>query len=497
LLIFSILRSAFNLKQADGYQSKKLLYYLHKSEIVKHIPYFSKQSKSRFLILRFKVLTLIINALNYQSIFVQKLIYKTSIMAKSILFRNYPWLFSLTITFLLLSSCGLLATSNQEAEKIWVGTWGTAPQLVEPHNMPPEPGLTNNSLRQVVRVSIGGDTLRFKFSNEFSTSPVTMKSVQIAVSTGGHTIDGSTNKELKFNGIPEVTMNEGEAVLSDPVAFELEPRMDVAITVYYGQTSETVTGHPGSRTTSFILPGNLPSNTDFSESVKTDRWYNINRIDVLAPPPAATIAILGNSITDGRGSITNEQNRWPDILSEQLLKNPETQHIGVLNMGIGGNAVLRGGLGPTGISRFERDILDQPGVKWAIIYHGVNDIGGVRTAEAAKTRANGLIDAYRQMIEKAKQRDIRIFGATIMPFKGNGYYNEHSERCRQLVNDWIRNSGIFDAVIDFDKVLQSPDDPTRIISSYQNDGLHPDATGYKKMGESVDLRIFTGASSEP
>jgi lysophospholipase L1-like esterase len=391
----------------------------------------------------------------------------------------------------LLGSCGFIGASRPQAEKNWVGTWGTAPQLVETHNMPPEPGLTHNSLRQVVRVSIGGDTIRVKFSNEFSLSPVTMKSVQIAVSTGGHTIDEKTSRDLTFGGSTEVSMDPGAAVTSDPIAFPLKPRMDLAITIYYGQTSQTITGHPGSRTTSYILEGNDAAITDFSNAVSTDRWYNINRIDVLAPEPAACVAILGNSITDGRGSVTNEQNRWPDILSEELLRNPHTAHIGILNMGIGGNAVLSGGLGPTGLNRYERDILNQPGVKWVIIYHGVNDIGGVRTAEAATAKANALIFAYKKMINDARQQNIQVFGATIMPFKGNSYYNEYSDLCRNSVNHWIRNSGAFDAVIDFDRILRSPDDPTRIISSFQNDGLHPDAAGYKKMGESIDLKIFT------
>ncbi|MGB2867616.1 MAG: hypothetical protein WBD36_04140 [Bacteroidota bacterium] len=186
----------------------------------------------------------------------------------------------------------------------WVGTWSTAPQLVEPGNMPPSPGLTNNSLRQVVRVSIGGDTIRVKFSNEFSTSAVTMNSVQIAVSTGGNAIDISTNKELKFNGNSQVSMNAGVAVTSDPIAFALTPRMDVAITIYFGQTSASVTGHPGSRTTSYIIAGNTTTTTDFTGAVTTDHWYNINTIDVLAPSTAACVAILGNSITDGRGSTT-------------------------------------------------------------------------------------------------------------------------------------------------------------------------------------------------
>jgi len=403
---------------------------------------------------------------------------------------NHCLFFAIFTSYLLLSSCSLLGQKNIDTEKKWVGTWATAPQLVEPHNMPPEPGLTNNSLRQIVRVSIGGDTLRIKFSNEFSTSPVTMKSVQIAVSTGENTINLSTNKELTFGGNAEITMDAGSAVTSDPVAFRLEPRMDVAITIYYGQTSETTTGHPGSRTTSYLLAGNSTAITDFTGAVPTDHWYNINTIDVLASSQAACVAILGNSITDGRGSITNQQNRWPDMFSESLLKNPETQHIGVLNMGIGGNAVLAGGLGPTGIKRYERDILNQSGIRWAIIYHGVNDIGGVKNAEAAETTANKLIAAYKLMITDAHNRKIRIFGATILPFKGNSYYNEHSELCRNTVNDWIRNSGQFDAVIDFDKVMRSPDDSTRLVSTYQNDGLHPDAASYKKMGESIDVNLF-------
>lgn len=414
-------------------------------------------------------------------------------MFKTFFLKFYLCLFSVIVASLVvLTSCGLNEQSNTDSEKKWVGTWATAPQLVEPGNMPPAPGLNNNSLRQVVRVSIGGNSIRVKFSNEFSSSPVTMKSVQIAVSTGGHTINVATNKNLKFNGNPEVTMNAWMAVISDPIGFSLEPRMDVAITIYYGETSATVTGHPGSRTTSYVLSGNTTSNVNFSGAVQTDHWYNINRIDVLATSPAACVAILGNSITDGRGSITNQQNRWPDIFSESLLKNTETNHIGVLNMGIGGNAVLAGGLGPTGISRYERDILNQPGIKWAVIYHGVNDIGGVNTAQAATTKANDLIAAYKQMIIYAHQQGIRVFGGTILPFNGNSYYNVHSDLCRNDVNDWIRNSEWFDGVIDFDVVMRNPDDISRLISSYQNDGLHPDAAGYKKMGESVDVNLFIG-----
>jgi lysophospholipase L1-like esterase len=414
------------------------------------------------------------------------------------LHRLFKTLAVLTIVLLIIiffSFCysGPIGTSS--SEKKWVGTWSTAPQLVEPGNMPPSPGLTNNSLRQVVRVSIGGNTLRVRFSNEFSLSAVTIKSVQIAVSTGGNTINVSTNKELKFNGNSEVTMNAGVAVTSDSIAFNLTPRMDLAITIYYGQTSSSVTGHPGSRTTSYILVGNTTTTTDFTGAVMTDHWYNINAIDVIAPSTAACVAILGNSITDGRGSITNMQNRWTDVFSESLLKDSSTQQIGVLNLGIGGNCVLTGGLGPTGVSRYERDILNQQGVRWAVVFEGVNDIGGVTSADAVTTTTNNLIAAYKQMIIKAHTKNIRIYGCTILPFNGNSYYNQYSELCRNTINQWIRTKGNYDGFIDLDKVMRNPQDTTRLVSTYQNDGLHPDAAGYKTMGESIDLNLFAGSDT--
>jgi lysophospholipase L1-like esterase len=384
----------------------------------------------------------------------------------------------------------LSAQAGSGTKKKWVGTWSTGVQLVETRNNPPSPGLTGNSLRQVVRVSIGGESLRVKFSNEYSKSPVTMHSVQIAASAGGNVINQSTNKVLTFNGKKEVTMAPGAVITSDPVKFKLQSRMDVALTIYFGDTSPDITGHPGSRTNSFLLAGNNPSQTDFSGSVITEHWYVINGIDVQAPSKASCVAILGNSITDGRGSTTNMQNRWPDLLSERLLANPATSQVGVLNLGIGGNCVLKDCLGTAGIVRYERDILNQSGVKSIIIFEGVNDIGGVRTADAATSVASGLIAAYKMMIDSAHSRGLKIYGATITPFKGNGYFNQYSEVCRNEVNEWIRSSGRFDAVFDFDKVVRNPEDTTSLVSSNQNDGLHPDLQGFRKMADCIDLKLF-------
>jgi lysophospholipase L1-like esterase len=376
--------------------------------------------------------------------------------------------------------------------KVWVGTWATAPQLVEPNNMPPAPGLNNNTLRQVVCVSIGGKCLRVRFSNEFSKSPTTIKAVQIAVSKGTGTIDESTVKGLKFEGETEVKMAPGAVVVSDPVWFDLEPRMEVAITISFGETSSDITGHPGSRTTSYILPGNHSlAETDFTDAVKTDHWYLINGIDVKAPEPAAAIAILGNSITDGRGSGTNKQNRWPDILAQRLLENNATKHIGVLNMGIGGNCVLRGGLGPTALDRFERDILKQHGVRWLIIMEGVNDLGSTRDSVQASQIAKDLITAYDKMIGEAHAQGIKVYGATITPIKNSFYYTDYRDLARNSVNEWIRTSGHFDAVIDFDKAVRNPEDTLTILpEAHSGDYLHPNETGYSIMGEAIDLTLF-------
>lgn len=257
-----------------------------------------------------------------------------------------------------------ITSCNLSAQEHWVGTWGTAGQLAESHNNPPSPGLGNNSFRQIVQVSIGGETARLQLTNEFSNASTEILAVELAhAKTAGSSseIDESTTVSLTFNGKSGVTMSPGTTVVSDPVKFPMGPRQNVAITIHYGNASSTsVSGHPGSRTTSYIAKGNT---NDFSNATRTDHWYNIKGIDVLADAEAGAVAILGNSITDGRGSTTNQQNRWADVLSRRLLANEATKNVAVLNMGIGGNCMLAGGLGPTGSSRYRRDLLEQAGVK--------------------------------------------------------------------------------------------------------------------------------------
>jgi len=392
------------------------------------------------------------------------------------------------ILVLAIAICGSLlptvatAATTADSTKHWVGTWSAAPYLVEAGNMPPSPGLANNTLRQVVRVSIGGDTIRLKLSNVNNSTAVTLKSVNVAVSKSGSVIDASTLKALSFDGSASATMSAGGSVTSDPIAFKLTPSMRVAITIQYGATSSNMTGHVGSRTNSYILAGDKSTSADFAGSVSTPHWYSINTIDVLSDKSTAAVAIIGNSITDGYGLTPDLQNRWTDVFSEALLANPATKNVGVLNMGIGATNVLGSGQ-TTGNMRFQRDVLEQSGLKWVVIFYGVNDIGGGASSAS-------LIDGLKKMVTAAKAKGLKVYGGTITPFNGNGYYSAAHETVRNAVNDWIRTSGTYDGVIDFDKAIRDPANLSKMKAALSNDWLHPNTDGYKAMGQSVDLKLF-------
>lgn len=392
---------------------------------------------------------------------------------------------------LLLNSCNKPEIENPSNPTIWIGTWGTAQQLVEPHNIPPKPGLSNNTLRQVVRVSIGGDRLRMSFSNEFSTSPVILREVHIAALAEGSTIDPDTDVALKFDDKSEVTIVPGGTVTSDPFTFALKPLSNIAITIYFGDTSPDVTGHPGSRTTSYLQPGNMVTLVDLPDAVQTDHWYIIDSIDVMGSETMNAVVVLGDFISDGRGSGTNRQNRWPDELAKRFQGNPETSNVAVLNMGIGGNCVLHDCLGPTAIARFEGDVLRQNRVRWLIILEGINDIGQIQGAEDSAKVAKSLIAAYEQMIDLAHAKGILVYGATLMPFGGSFYDSKWRESARQTVNNWIRKSGRFNAVIDLDKALEDHDNPLHMLPvADTGDHLHPNEIGHRMMAEAVDLKFF-------
>ena len=278
-------------------------------------------------------------------------------------------------------------------------------------------------------------------------------------------------------------------IFSDPIDFDLAPLSDVAVTIYFHETPRGVTGHPGSRATSFLAESNAVSAAQLPAAARLLHWYVLTGVDVLAKNSAAAVVALGDSITDGHGSENDKNNRWPDNLANRLQANAGARNVAVLNEGIGGNAVLRGGLGPTALSRFERDVLGQESVRWLIVLEGVNDIGGSRGTNS--TVAQDLIAAFQNLVDKAHAKKIRVFGTTILPFGGSSYASPAHEAARQTVNEWIRTSGKFDAVIDFDAAVRDPQNPARLLRAADSgDHLHPSVKGYRMMADAIDLKLF-------
>jgi lysophospholipase L1-like esterase len=395
------------------------------------------------------------------------------------------------------------ATQARDAQsERWVGTWATSQQLVEPQNLPPAGAFTDTTLRQIVRVSIGGRRLRVRVSNAFGNKELTLGSVRIARAAGGSAIRPDSDRAVTFSGRPSVVIPIGALVVSDPVDFDLAPLSDVAISIRVQGAPTDVTGHPGSRTTSFFQAGDAMTASALPDAVRVEHWYFVAGIDVVAGPDAAAVVVLGDSITDGRGSTTDGNDRWTDHLARRLQAAPATRQVAVLNHGIGGNRLLTHGLGPNALARLDRDVLAQPGVRWLVVLEAINDIGARWTALEEGLQpagADDIIFAYEQIIDRAHARGILVYGATIMPFDGftfMNYYTLQGEADRQRVNEWIRTSGRFDGVIDFDRVTRDPEQPSRLSAAVDGgDHLHPSAAGYRIMADAVDLALFAAPPS--
>lgn len=374
------------------------------------------------------------------------------------------------------SALALLAAIGLQAQTKWTATWATAIEAPLAESDMPKTSMTNSTLRQVIHVSIGGEKLRLQLSNEKSRQPVEIKSVYIADTDGGKAIDAKTAKYLTFNGSRSATIEPGKAVYTDVAQYKLKPLQRLSVTISYGNTPVKATTHRGSRTTSYLAQGEVAPKADFAEVEKFEHWYSIAALEVEAPASTRCIACLGNSITDGRGTTTDAQNRWTDVLAEQL-----GGKVAVINLGIGGNCVIRGGLSAPASERFDRDILAQQGVTDLIIFEGVNDLSGIKDDGAETVR--WLKKFYRLFAKKAKEKGMRVYGGTIMPFKNSFAYSETHEKARQEVNQWIRTAPDYDGVIDFDKATADPADPEALMENLQSDWLHPNADGYKVMGE--------------
>ena len=377
------------------------------------------------------------------------------------------------------------ALSTYSLAQNWVGTWATAPQTVVRSFMPYNNCMTNRSVRQVVKVSIGGDVIRLKLSNIYSMQPVEIRSIYIAHAKDSFDIDAKTAQYFKFGNSYKTVIPAGKQIVSDALKFNLRNLERVAITINYTSAPEIPTVHMGSRTTSYIMKGVTNAHSNFEKAFRENHWYNISGIDVYTMSNnMSAIAIIGNSITDGKCSTDNAQNRWPDVMSEMLQLKHKITNQGVLNLGIGNNRVtVPGGFGALAKERFDRDILMQNGVKKVIIFEGVNDIGAARSG-SSETVARQIIESIQGMMKKAKARKMKVYLGTITPFKGAGYYTHFHEAARLYVNDWIRSQAKnVDGILDFAKLLQDPNDDRRMKREYaSNDWLHPNPTGYKAMG---------------
>ena len=377
------------------------------------------------------------------------------------------------------------ALSTYSLAQNWVGTWATAPQTVVKSFMPYNNCMINRSVRQVVKVSIGGDVIRLKLSNIYSMQPVEIRSIYIAHAKDSSDIDAKTAQYFKFGNSYKTVIPAGKQIVSDALKFNLRNLERVAITINYTSAPEIPTVHMGSRTTSYIMKGVTNAHSNFEKAFRENHWYNISGIDVYTMSNnMSAIAIIGNSITDGKCSTDNAQNRWPDVMSEMLQLKHKITNQGVLNLGIGNNRItVPGGFGALAKERFDRDILMQSGVKKVVIFEGVNDIGAARSG-SSETVARQIIESIQGMMKKAKARKMKVYLGTITPFKGAGYYTHFHEAARLYVNDWIRSQAKnVDGILDFAKLLQDPNDDRRMKREYaSNDWLHPNPTGYKAMG---------------
>ncbi|MGB9277585.1 MAG: SGNH/GDSL hydrolase family protein [Terrimicrobiaceae bacterium] len=407
---------------------------------------------------------------------------------------------AIALAFVLLSSASVRAGGNGN----WIGTWSASPQPVwdadfpAPINFPRN--LWNQTIRQIARASIGGKKVRVVLSNEYGSQPLLIGAARVALSDSGYAIKAESDRVLTFSGSESFTIPPGALIVSDPVELSVPPLGSVAVSLFFPEVTPTTTMHWDGRQTAYIVAGNKVSDTDIKPDSQTESRLFLSGILVDAPADARAIVTFGDSITDGDGSTLDANHRWPDLLAERL-QAADGAPVAVLNEGISGARVLSDRMGVNALARFDEDVLSHPHADTVVLMMGINDIGwpdSVLEPLARAPSAEDIIDGYEQLIARAHDHGMRIIGATLTPFwvafKGTpleGYYNEDKEAKRVAVNEWIRNSGAFDGVIDFDAVVRDPSDPTRMLPTYdKGDNLHPNDAGYKAMAESIDLELL-------
>ena len=391
------------------------------------------------------------------------------------------------------------AESSASPRDHWVASWGAAQMPAEGQNVLPSEPRRNATLRQIVRLSLGGSSMRVRVSNAFGTQPLHVLAVHVARATASDSgrIEGGSDRALTFNEHADVVIPAGAEMTSDALSLEVKALSSVAITMQIEAVPERQTGHVASHATSYVAADADVSATELPRARAFDHWYFLSGIDVSAPAGFA-IVTLGDSITDGSGSTTNANNRWPDVLTERLQQSRANRNLGVINAGIGGNRLLLDGNGPNALARFDRDVLSRTGIRYLIVLEGINDLGVLtRDAPVSDAKHSELVDrmigAYREMIARARAHGITVIGATLMPFTGFEFYHPdaRNEADRQAVNAWIRTPGHFDAVIDLDKVTADRERPERLNAQYDSgDHIHPSPAGYRAIGEAIPLELF-------
>lgn len=384
----------------------------------------------------------------------------------------------------------------------WIPVWSASPQPVwgadffAPVSIPR--ALRDQTIRQVARVSLGGDELRIELSNEFGDAAMTVGTATIGKAGADGAAEGIV--PVTFGGVPSVTIPPGAVVWSDPVALPVAALDSVAVSLYLPEITPTTTWHNDGRQTAFIGAGDQTGAEKVTADVTTNSRIFLSGVLADAKDGARAVVLFGDSITDGDSSTPNENNRWPDVLAERIAATGA--NVAVLNEGISGARVLRDRMGTNALARFDEDVLSHPYADTVVVMMGINDIGWpdsllVPAGEPAPT-AEDVIAGYKQLIERAHAHGFKIVGATLTPFEDTfqggpleGYYNPEKEMKREAVNEWIRNGGGFDGVVDFDKLVADPANPKHILADYDSgDHLHPNDAGYEAMANSVDLKLL-------
>jgi len=317
----------------------------------------------------------------------------------------------------------------------------------------------------------------------------------VALSAGAGSIKPGTDKALTFNCQGSASIPGGAPLVSDPVDFDLPALGDLAISVKLDSVPSDITIHSASHATSYLAKGDAVASADLSSEKHIEHWYFLSAVDLEADRSAASVVTLGDSITDGTRSTTDKNQRWPDVLARRLQANKKTSHVGVLNLGIGGNRILHDGAGPNALARLDRDVLVQSGIRYLIILEGINDIGNSARAQSRgeePVQANDLIAALEQIVARAHTHHVLVYGATILPFEGANYFSQAEEADRQAVNKWIRSGGKLDGFVDLDAATRDPQSTSRLTKAADGgDHLHPGDEGYRMMGDAIDLKLFS------